>query len=62
MWPWQITAGRGDLLKLKYRCESESRRRDNIRGLCLTACTLVIYCKVQYIRGKASLTQYVHYS
>lgn len=30
-------------------------RRDNIRGLCLTACTLIIYCTVQY-RESLSLT------
>lgn len=53
MWPWQIIAGHGDLLGLKYRCESQSGRGDNIGGLRLAACTLVIYCKVQHIRGKS---------
>lgn len=58
MWPCQIRAGHGDLLKHKYRYRAEWGRRDKTDGLHLTACTLVIS-----ITGKISqhLSQYAHY-
>lgn len=57
----RLRRGHSDLQKAKCRCERAAETTTS-EVLDLTACTRVILCKVQDIRGqKASLAQYIHY-